>query len=80
MWTDRKRQRERRATTMERTREIAHEEAARLWTEGKRPVGADSPFAALVSAATDPRHRDWTEEWAQRVERIARIHIIVTGC
>ena len=76
MWTEGKRQHERGATTLERAKEIAHEEAARLWTQGERPVSTGTPFAALVSAATDPRHRTWTDEWALRVERIARIHII----
>jgi hypothetical protein len=61
---------------LEGAKQIAHDEAARLWTEGGQLATADTTFAALVSAAIDPRHRDWTENWANRVERIARIHII----
>ena len=76
LWTEGKRQRERGANTLEGAKQIAHDEAARLWTEGGQLATADTTFAALVSAAIDPRHRDWTENWANRVERIARIHII----
>ncbi|CAN5838123.1 hypothetical protein BH23ACT5_BH23ACT5_14740 [soil metagenome] len=76
LWTEGKRQRERRATTLARAKEVAQEEAARLWTEGEEPAGARTPFGALVSVATDPRYRSWTDEWASRVDAIARIHIM----
>ncbi len=76
IWTEGKRQRERRATALDQAAEIAREEAARIWTRGEEPTDARSPFAALLSVATDPQYRTWTAEWANRVESIARIHII----
>lgn len=76
LWTEGKRPRERRTTTIDRAKEAAHEEAALLWTDGEEPASARTPFGALVSVATDPRYRTWTEEWASRVEAIARNHII----
>lgn len=76
IWTEGKRQRERRATTLDRAAEIARDEAARIWTSGEEPADARSPFATLLSVATDPQYRTWTAEWANRIETIARIHIV----
>ena len=41
LWTEGNRQRERGANTLERTKQIAHDEAARLWTEDGQLATAD---------------------------------------
>lgn len=77
LWTERKRQRERTAPTLEAAKEVAMAEAARLMSENPDVLSRRSAvFATLVSRASDPETHTWSPEWANRVERIARLHVI----
>lgn len=77
LWTDAKRQRERTTTSLPKAQEMAMEIAASLLSANPDLVRPDHPFAALVSIATDPTlHPNWSERWADDVQRLARIHII----
>jgi integrase len=76
LWSEGGKQRERTATTLQRAKDLARGEEARL---AAVPGGLSTPdplVAALVSVATDPARHQWTPRWAEEVERIARIHLI----
>lgn len=76
LWSEGGKQRESTATTLQRAKEVARAEEARL---AAVPGGLSTPdtlVAALVSVATDPAKHQWTPRWAEEVERIARIHLI----
>lgn len=77
LWTDGKRQRERTATSLTTAQEIAMEVAADLLSANPHLVRSEHPFGVLVSIATDPSlHPNWSERWAEDVQRLARIHIV----
>lgn len=76
LWYEGDRQRERLSQDLDRAKEIAREQEARLASTSGVLSTHDVPVAALVSAATDPANHQWTTDWANRVERLVRIHII----
>jgi len=76
LWTEGKRQRERSATSEKKAAEIAREEAARIASGPTATPSGTTLFAVAVSAATDPMRHDWEPEWAERVTRMVRLHIL----
>lgn len=76
LWYEAGRQRERKATSLERAKEIAREEDARLEGISATGASADRPFGELVLYAIDPQRHQWSRNWAQRQLRYANLHIL----
>lgn len=76
LWTEGKKQRERSATSLRVARQIAMDEASRLLATDATPVNSEHAFGVLLSIATDPSKRRWSDKWAGEVDRLTRIHLM----